>query len=173
MQYDKALTPIFSHSSHHYFRVFFSCTRAKSACDEITGQHTLLLYCVECGSFCTSTAKRCTCSSTLTIAGPLYDGKLWDESLTQKMQRDAVGLSKPLLDSILDESQIPTLGFYDTHALCKKHHIPVPSMQRIFTALHTTGHLASRTHFNEYAIKTTLPFEKFIEILIQSHDADR
>lgn len=38
-QYEKALTPILSYYSEHYFRIFFRCEKGKSKVDEIIRQH--------------------------------------------------------------------------------------------------------------------------------------
>ncbi|MAF34477.1 tRNA (guanine(10)-N(2))-dimethyltransferase, partial [Candidatus Woesearchaeota archaeon] len=64
-QYDKALTPIYSHSNDHYFRIYLRCERGKERVDKILKQHGIH------GE-----------------AGPLWLGKLWDAALAKKIAKD-------------------------------------------------------------------------------------
>jgi tRNA (guanine26-N2/guanine27-N2)-dimethyltransferase len=62
MQYEKALTPMFSYSKDHYMRVILKCEKNKSKTNEILKQHKII-----------------------NNAGPMWSGKLWDNKLVKRM----------------------------------------------------------------------------------------
>jgi tRNA (guanine26-N2/guanine27-N2)-dimethyltransferase len=149
-QYEKALVPIFSYSKEHYMRVFFRCIKGKERCDEVLQKH---------GVFKIGESE----------AGPLWLGELWDESLVEKMYNLALKLDYEFdikfLKTILDESRIKTVGFYDIHNLCKKNKLEVPQFERICDELKKRKFVFSRTHFCEFGIKSNVGEEEMVGIL--------
>ncbi|MBI5398315.1 hypothetical protein HZB03_02520 [Candidatus Woesearchaeota archaeon] len=146
-QFEKALEPVFSYSKDHYVRIFFAVRKSKSAVDRIIGQH-----------------------STYQDAGPLWMGQLWDDELVRKMEIKSKQLSYPFDDDCLNiiaqEAKIPTIGFYDVHAICKAHKLPaVPKFAKIIDAVRAEGHPISPTHFSALGMRTTMPLEEFEEIV--------
>ncbi|MBT3582423.1 tRNA (guanine(10)-N(2))-dimethyltransferase [Candidatus Woesearchaeota archaeon] len=166
-QYDTALTPIFSHSSNHYVRVYFQKANSAKKADEILKHHGYILYCPKCCYRKTSTnllseSNKCKCNGKLEPIGPVWLGKLWDRALVKKMVQNinteaekkgktitSIQTNK-LIREIYEESAIPTVGFYDIHTLAKKNKWKqVPKMQDIFNK--TKG---TRTHFRLTGIRT-------------------
>ena len=143
-QYDKALTPIFSYSKDHYFRVFFQVEKGKERVDKILKQH-----------------------SHLNSTGPMWLGQLWDTNLTKKMlktNKDET-LTK-FLTVIKDESLVNTVGFYDIHFICKKYKIKeIPKKQELIKKIKKLNYKASETHFNLEAIRSNIPLKKLIKLL--------
>ncbi|MFH1212042.1 MAG: hypothetical protein V1659_03885 [Candidatus Woesearchaeota archaeon] len=147
-QYDKALIPIFSYSKEHYFSVFFRCEKSKKRVDEILKKH-----------ICIFEDKQC--------AGPLWGGLLSDSSLLKKM----IGLCRDeklreFLELLLSESSIDSVGFFDVHALAKKHKLKsLPKMEEIMKLLDQKKIKYSRTHFSPTGIKAKMKKEEFIELI--------
>jgi tRNA (guanine26-N2/guanine27-N2)-dimethyltransferase len=144
-QYEKALTPIFSYSKEHYMRVFFRCIKSKSKADEILANHGLF-----------------------NGKGPMWLGPLHDKELVEKMYRNCSAIpdfDARFLQIIRDEGKLDIVGFHDIHVLCSRHKLEVPKYGRIFEEIKKQGHPASRTHFSEYGIKSSISEKRLIDIL--------
>lgn len=147
-QYDKALMPIFSYFKDHYFRVFFKCLKGKRQADEIILQHAFF-----------------------DGAGPLWAGNLWDSDLVKKMAKSAENSGKyagaaKFTGIILQESSIPSVGFYDIHEVCSSNKInPVPKKEEIILEIGKKGYSASPTHFKGTGIRSGMEYKDFLDIL--------
>jgi tRNA (guanine26-N2/guanine27-N2)-dimethyltransferase len=146
-QFDKALVPIFSMSTEHYFRIFFVNEKGKNAVDSILKQHGMLEG-----------------------AGPLWLGQLWDEQLTRSMKKLAgknkYNEAEKLLEIIEQESSVHAAGFYDIHELCGKNRLNIPKREVLIDAIVKKGYAASVTHFKGEGIRSTIP-EKELILLIR------
>ena len=132
-QYDKALTPIFSYSKDHYFRIFFSAAQGKSKVDEILVQHT-----------------------TIDGYGPLWTGQLFDHSLTKKMHAIAAKTypaQEKFLELVAEEASMPRVGFHDIHMITKTLKVSPPKHETILAALKEKKIKAVRTHITPTGIK--------------------
>ncbi|HLD07151.1 MAG TPA: hypothetical protein VJC16_06515, partial [Candidatus Nanoarchaeia archaeon] len=147
MQYDTALHVLFSSFKDHYFRIFFRCERSKKESDLAAAQHGMLHD-----------------------AGPLYLGRLWDGALAAAMYRAA---PDHFLQTIAAESAIPAIGFFDLHALCKQHALPIPRTAALLERLRGKGYAASTTIFSPYGIRTTAPEPLVIKMISQSRAGRR
>jgi tRNA (guanine26-N2/guanine27-N2)-dimethyltransferase len=134
-QYDKALTPIFCHSTLHYMRVYFRCVKGKTKVDTLLKQHGMFQG-----------------------AGPMWLGRLWDTELVQKIDLGELSI-------IAEESKLDVIGFYDVHQICKAQKMRAPKMSAIIEAVTKLGHKASQTHFSKYGIKTDMDKEEFVNLL--------
>jgi len=142
MQYDKALIPVLSISTHHYMRVFFKVITSKEKCNEIVKQHKF----IDSKSKITDEKKY----------GPIWIGKLYDKEIVKTMlesskEYDDKQLTK-LLTTINDEYDC--LGFYDTHEISSEHKIEVKKIDKIIFELKKQGFQASRTHIKDTGLKT-------------------
>ena len=95
-------------------------------------------------------------------SGPMWLGKLWDEKLAQKM---AEKTDNKMLKTISEESKIDTIGFYDTHQFCKKNKQKIPQIEQTLEEIRKKGFQATRTHFNDWAIKSNVTPEEFLETI--------
>jgi tRNA (guanine26-N2/guanine27-N2)-dimethyltransferase len=161
-EHEKALTPIFSYTDQHYYRVFFRCEKGRERADEILKWHKFLLY-------NRNTFERRLADGAINPdvkaggwawAGPLWAGQLWDSELAEKM----FGLCDPrekglysLLDVIRQESKIGSVGFYDIHLMAKKSKKALPKM----SSLLKEG-ITARTHFLGWGIRTKKPLKEFL-----------
>ncbi|MCX6775219.1 MAG: tRNA (guanine(10)-N(2))-dimethyltransferase, partial [DPANN group archaeon] len=144
-QYDVALTPLFAHTTRHYMRCYLRAERGADKADKILQQ----IGCFQ-------------------GAGPMWLGKLWDEQLVDKMFRLAQSQktisqeTTNLLHTILRESKIQTVGFFDLSAM---HLKKVPKLQSIIEKLWNKGFKAARTHFSPTGIKTDADLKNFTKML--------
>ncbi|MBD3361407.1 tRNA (guanine(10)-N(2))-dimethyltransferase [Candidatus Woesearchaeota archaeon] len=163
-QFEKALIPVFSHASGHYYRVYFSCKKQKTKVDKLQKEHLFLLYCSRCLSIKKSHHNLDTCCKKKMIwAGPLWTGKLWDAKLVGKMFKNAKIANTELfnlLSIINKEVKINTLGFVDLHRLAKIRKKPVPKYDLLLKKIKKKGFKAAVTHFDITAIRTNIPIQK-------------
>ncbi|MBC8500514.1 MAG: hypothetical protein ISS25_03055 [Nanoarchaeota archaeon] len=139
-QYDKALTPIFTYSKDHYFRVFFKCEKGKKKVDKILRKHDFF-----------------------NTAGPLWLGQLFDKRLVKKMLKDADEETKKFL-SVIDE-ELDIVGFHDIHRICEEFKIQVPKYETLMGLIKKKGYKVSRTHFNPFGIKSDIEKENLVLII--------
>jgi tRNA (guanine26-N2/guanine27-N2)-dimethyltransferase len=153
-QHEKALVPIFSHSTEHYLRVYFSCDKSKEAADKVIAQH---------GWFVDADSSR--------AAGPMWLGQLWDSALVEKMLKNANKKHKndkeliTLLLAIEKESKINAVGFYDVDELSSQLKIQVPRRDLMIEKINAAGFHAASTHFNASGLKTDAPAQKLRKIM--------
>ncbi len=163
-QYDKALVPIFSYFSHHYFRVFLACSMGKNNVDEVLKQHSHVLYDRKTTRYRAADSPEKRSTRSLEPVGPLWTGSLGDARVIRKMSRLAPG--SRLLQTIAAELALKTIGFYHVHELCKKNNIKnLPRHEHILAEIKKQKYKATRTHFSDLGIKTTMPFEKLVVLL--------
>lgn len=167
-QYEKALIPVFVHSSKHYFRVYLKCSKSKKDIDKIQKKHLFLLYCSKCRNFSISNYNRdLCCNKEMLWSGPLWAGKLWDESLVSAMKKNADSNNRELyglISAINNECRINQVGFFDVHSLAKKYKFSIPKHDILMKRICSNGFKAAQTHFRLTGIRTDMPFKAFISI---------
>lgn len=170
-QYEVALTPIFCHSTLHYMRVYFKADSGAKRTDKILEQHGFYDDSTNSISRKRSVGRVHKGGSDALIAGPLWLGDLWDEKLVRQMQKVLSKTSVSpetirLLQTIAEESKIKVFGFYNVHALAKKHKLKqLPKFDIIMQKLRKKGYKASRTHFSPKGIRTNAPLKTVLKIL--------
>lgn len=143
MQYDKALTPIFSYYKDHYFKVFLRCEKGTEGVDEVIRQHGMFEN-----------------------AGPLWTGVLWDQNLVYKMFKNSKEESYNLLRIIKDESKIDTIGFYNTSKIAERNHLKtILKKQVIIERIKELGYKAAETHFDPEGIKTDIKLNELMKLI--------
>lgn len=168
-QFEKALVPIFSHSTEHYMRVYFKCIKGKKQIDEILKQHSFLMFCTKCKNHFDSKINfaQCTnCTNKMDYFGPLWIGELWGEKIVQKMLMHSKNtIAKNLLQTINQESMQNIVGFYSLPKLCSILKCAVPKKDNLITQIRAKGFKASTTHFAGDAIKTNMPLKELLFII--------
>lgn len=171
-QYEKALIPVFCHSSEHYYRAYLKVKSGKSEVDKILKKHKYFLYCSKCLSRKISmfNSGTCPCGKKYDFGGPLFVGDLWQKSLLRKMLKSAkenpeMKKAEKLLTIILEEARIKSVGFIDIHRLAKIHKKPLPPMANIITTICENGYSAARTHFNPHGLRTNAPLADLVKII--------
>ncbi len=170
-QYDIALTPVFSHSSNHYVRVYFKKDVGAKKADKIIREQGYIFYnwktCERKIHFDLSSKPK-----NWDYAGVLWLGQLWDKNLVLKMKKFAFSnqelFSKKtlnLISQIADESALNAQTYYDTHQLAKKHKIVIPKMNDLLSKINKIQAKASRTHFSLTGFRTEIKYKKLIKVL--------
>jgi len=150
-QYDKALTPIFSYSKAHYMRTFLRSEKGKNKVDPILELHGLF-----------------------NETGSMWLGSLWDKKLVDKMYLSALNTKIfkenneliTFLKTIMQESRINAVGFYDLHSICEKYKIKnILKKDIVKKRIIKFGHKVSDTHFCGNGIRSDIPMNKLIRML--------
>jgi tRNA (guanine26-N2/guanine27-N2)-dimethyltransferase len=171
-QYDKAVIPVLSVATDHYYRIFFRCLRSHSEVKNILREQKFLHVCTKCMQLTLSSenAGACrNCSSKITSAGPLWAGQLHEKEFIVTLRSALKHLDEKtakqldgLLAIIEDECKISTVGFIDLHELASKYNISAPRTEKVLQAL---GKHGARTHINGAGVKTDLDMKEFLDSL--------
>lgn len=168
-QYEKALVPIFCHSTLHYVRVYFACQKSKKVVDEVLKQHGYMLYCRKCMARKTSQYNKDDCCKTaMEFAGPMWLGELWSKELVDQMYKIIDASNKELVRLVMairDESRIPVVGFYSLPKLCKLLKTILPKRELFLKKIEQKKAKAALTHFLPESIRSDIKLEDLKRIL--------
>jgi len=166
-QYDKALEPIFSHSTRHYMRVYFRCIKSKTAVDKIISKHEYLLFCNKCLNVEVHPQnKKICCNKGLAWAGPLWTGELWNRKVIVSMLKNLDKKKSAvlnLLNIINAESRINVPYFYSIPLICRHLKRSCPKKESILKIGKT-----AQTHFSLDGVRSKIDIKKlkkFIQAL--------
>ncbi|MBW2994948.1 tRNA (guanine(10)-N(2))-dimethyltransferase [Candidatus Woesearchaeota archaeon] len=161
-EHDKALIPIFSHSTLHYMRVYFICKKGKQEADKIIKQHKYFLYCSKCMKRRVGEFNIDVChDSWMEYAGPLWTGQLWDIKLIQKMSKN---MKSRLMNAVKEESKINVVGFFDLHVIAKKYKKEIPKTADLIKKIKQKNYKAGLTHFSDTGIRTDINIKDLIKL---------
>lgn len=173
---DKAVTPILSLHSGHYYRVFVKVLRGASKATEVLNRDVSYLHmCYRCGfrEFASEHAESTCpqCGDRLKVLGPLWRGSLVDTQFLSELRRSVGEFSylqtadklSRLLDTIGNE--LTCLPTYNLVALARLHKTNTPPVQRFLDCLTRAGFNASRTHLSPQCIRTDAPHNIIVECL--------
>ena len=174
-QYDKALTPIFSYSKEHYFRIFFKCEKGKKKADEIMKKYGYILHCKKClfrqkVDDIFNDQKCPLCKSKLDYTGKLWLGQLWDKKLVNNMCKNIKNSEDKelvkLLEVIKKESKINSSGFYDIAKVVKHNKLKsVPKKDLLIKEIKKLGFKAAETHIRPNSIRSNIKLKELIKII--------
>jgi tRNA (guanine26-N2/guanine27-N2)-dimethyltransferase len=170
-KHDMGISVAFSHSTDHYVRVYAIIKHGAKMADEILKNMGYILHCFEC--FHRETAKtlfiiersgKCSeCGSKLSIAGPLWLGKIVDEKfcnlVEEELEKRTFRLKKRLekiLNLIKGEINAP-ITYYVVDKICDKLALPTPPIKRVYEALKKEDFQAALTHFTSKGLRTDAP----------------
>ena len=169
-KYDLGVSPVLSHFTRHYMRLYLMLGRGVSLAKESLGNMGFIYFCNSCKSFSFEQAEVpsksvCGCGCRLRHAGPLWLGSLNDKSILSKMQsfseRDDEKKLLSLLQCELDEP-----FFYDVHRVSSDLSVSSPKIDVVLERLRNQGFTASRTHFNPVGVKTDASLDVVKKTLI-------
>lgn len=162
-KYDKALTPIVSFTSDHYYKIFFISEDGRGKALEKVKE---LKYIAWDSKTQKTQVKDYESKGTL---GKTYVGPLWDLTFIEKMQSNLNLLedskrAEKLLNSLSEELQL--LGYINPHKLQKsyKFHSSV-QYEELFNELKKKKYKVSKVHNNRYGIKTNASAKTMISIM--------
>ncbi|MEA3378943.1 MAG: tRNA (guanine(26)-N(2))-dimethyltransferase [Nanoarchaeota archaeon] len=158
-KYNKALMPIFCHSSNHYLRVYLKNNTSKKETDSILKKSGYLHYCPKCLKYETSrfNLPKICCRHEMKVSGPIWLGRLWDENLTKGFT---------LIRHLREESNIQTIGYYELNSFYKKYKKnPSGKIENLIKKIKAKSYQASRTHFSDTGIRSSIPHKELLKHL--------
>jgi tRNA (guanine26-N2/guanine27-N2)-dimethyltransferase len=178
-KYKKFTTPIFSHSTEHYLRLYLKVGKGAKETDQSLKNIGYIAHCPKClyrmsiPGIAPLIPETCpSCNGKLKVAGPLWLGYLQDRAFVKGMLDllPEITIGKydqavKLLERCYEESSGPAT-YYDLHKICKVLKISAPPLALVLEELTKREYFASRTHVKPTGIKTDAPIEKIKEIVL-------
>ncbi|MCS7114844.1 MAG: tRNA (guanine(10)-N(2))-dimethyltransferase [Nitrososphaerota archaeon] len=180
-KYEIGVTPLFSHSTDHYVRVYATLKHGAENGDKSLSQMGYILHCFKCfhretinKSVLLGHEGKCPeCGSKMDYAGPLWLGKLWNREFYALMEREFGGKTlrrkrrvQKILALIREECDAPPT-YYVLDKLCSRMGLAVPSVKKVVALLRERSFQSSPTHFNPKGIKTNAPMAEIRRLLQQ------
>jgi tRNA (guanine26-N2/guanine27-N2)-dimethyltransferase len=178
-KHDIGISIVFSYNAAHYIRIYATTKYGAKKADENIKNMGYILHCFNC--FHRETAKelfflagsgKCSqCGSKMSIAGPLWLGKIFDKKFCELMEQEAKQRKLRLGERIgkilaLTESEVEApITYYVVDKLCDALALPVPPIKKIVKTLKEEGFQASLTHFNSKGIRTNISAMNMKELL--------
>lgn len=177
-KHDIGIKVLFSHKADHYIRAYAFAHYGARQADNSVRAMGYILHCFKCfhretseGMF-SSLKQRCAeCGSKLSVAGPLWLGKLFDENFCLLMEKEVHGKRLKhekkilrLLSLARNEAEAP-VTYYAIDKICDKFNLPIPPLIEVINELKKAGFQAIPTHFNSTGIRTDAPAKVVKEIL--------
>lgn len=178
-KYKKYTTPVFSHSTEHYLRIYLEVGGGAKNTDDSLKNLGYIAHCDRClyrttvPGLVPRIPRECPhCGGTLRVGGPLWLGNLLDSEFVKGMldllPSATIGTynrALKLLERCYEESFGPTT-FYDLHKVCKVLKISAPPLTDVLEKLREEGYFASRTHIKPTGIKTNASVETIKTIIL-------
>jgi len=161
--------PLLSFYSNHFLRVFLLTIKRKKDIIDNFSNYGYILHCKACGyrsQFLNilqlpESCPTCKKPNKITFSGPLWIGELHQGSFLNHilllnnhndyLNRKVIGKK---ISYALEEIQMPPF-YYNIHNLCQELKLPVvPKVNDVLMHIKKRGFTASRTHFDNLAIKT-------------------
>jgi tRNA (guanine26-N2/guanine27-N2)-dimethyltransferase len=168
-KYDIATNVVFSHSTAHYIRVYAIMKYGARKTDEGMKSMGYVLHCFNClhretaeDLISVERSRKCSeCGSKMSVAGPLWLGRIFDKKFCESMELEAkqnmfrLGeKTRKILALAKNEAEAP-LTYYVVDKLCGALGSPVPPIKKVVEALNKHGFCSCLTHFHSMGIRTT------------------
>ncbi len=171
VKYDRGIEPLFCFSHEHFVRLHFRLSYGAHRADNALKHIGYILQCPSCPyrhevhGILPSSSSCPDCGRQLTPVGPLWLGKIQDDSIIDRMlaamPQHTLGTAGDIEKLLLMcKDELPIAGFYDYHQLAKMQKTSPPPIGRLLESLRKMGFTASRCHYCGTGIKTdALPGE--------------
>lgn len=178
---DIGVQMVFSHSTYNFARIYAVTSSGAKRADQSVQLMGHILHCFNCFHRETSRGltlalkQKCPeCGSKLSVAGPLWLGKLWNKEfcvLIQKFaekEREIKNQKRilKLLSLVINEMDAP-ITYFVVDEICDRLDLSMPSLAKIIRALKKAGFQATRSHFNSKAFRTNAPAKVVKETVTQ------
>jgi tRNA (guanine26-N2/guanine27-N2)-dimethyltransferase len=183
-KHDVGVNMVFSHSSNHYIRVYATIEHGAKKADESIKSMGYILHCFNClhretakEPFLQRHSGRCSeCNSSLSMAGPLWLGRIFDKRFCELMEEVAKkrnlrlgGKIEKTLTLIKTEAEAP-VTYYVSDKLCASLGLPTPPITKLVEALRIAGFQTYVTHFDSRGIRTDASAMEIKELLQRIFD---
>ena len=160
----------FSHSIDHYVRAYATVHYGARRADMSVQQMGYILHCFSCFyretvtgivSLVEHTCPRC--GGKLSVAGPLWLGRVADRKFCSLMELEAGGRGLrqkkrllKMLSLVKNEAEAP-VTYFAVDKICDKLNLPVPAQKKVLDKLKEAGFQAILTHFSSRGFRTDAP----------------
>ena len=159
--------PMFVESEMHYYRTYVKVLNRPDQQENIG----YILHCKNCGHRKTTTnqEQNCElCESKISIAGPLWIGKIFDKEFVKNMLLEVPKLTvdkkcEKILSKCLAESEMPGTYFTLDEIASRMKSSP-PKLEIVILNLQKNNFTASVTSFNPTGFRTNAKINEVIEI---------
>jgi tRNA (guanine26-N2/guanine27-N2)-dimethyltransferase len=177
-KHDVGVEAMFSHSTDYYIRVYALAHHGAREADKSLREMGHILHCFTCFNRETSKGiasplkRECPeCGSKLSVAGPLWLGKLCEREFCASMEREVAERNlkqekriHELLSLIHDEAD-GSATYYVTDKICDSLSLRTPPLIQVINKLKNKGYKAVPTHFNRKGFRTDAPAKVVKEII--------
>lgn len=169
--------PLFGHSTDHYIRVYTRVNHGARRADCSLREMGYVLHCFAClhretlKGLVPRLGRKCPeCGSKMSVAGPLWLGRLVDGDFCASMEESAGrGLRREgrivrLLSLIRGEAEGPPT-YYVTDKVSERLNLPTPPLSRVIEEFKGDSFQALPTHFNPKGFRTDAPAKVVAETI--------
>ncbi|TFG08060.1 hypothetical protein EU522_00175 [Candidatus Thorarchaeota archaeon] len=183
---DCSIMPIAVLSSDHYIRVWLRVQADRNGANRQTKDIGLIRFCRSCmhtdrlslrdsHHILEFNHKKEGCSENPISAGPLWIGRLFEQSFLKKAQNMLLDLQGNLhkkvsavLEAMANEVRVQDHLYIDLHALCDLHGVSPPKNITVIEKLMDRGYESTRTSFRPTAIRTKAPVDVVLEVIMET-----
>ncbi len=160
------IMPMFVESEMHYYRTYVKVFNRPDQQENLG----YILHCKNCGhrKISLEQKQRCElCKSKISVAGPLWVGKIFDKQFVQDMIEESSKLKidkacQKTLEKCLAESEMSGTYFTVDEIASKMKSSP-PKLEKAISSLQDNNFLASVTAFNPTGFRTSANINEIIE----------
>ncbi len=161
------IIPIFVESEMHYYRTYVKVLNRPDQQENLG----YILHCKNCGhrKCALQQEQECElCKSKISMAGPLWIGKIFDKEFVQNMLDENSTLEtdkncEKILVKCIEEADMPGTYFTVDEIASIMKSSP-PKLEKAISSLRANGFLSSITAFNPTGFKTNANINEIIEI---------
>ncbi|ODS34880.1 tRNA (guanine(10)-N(2))-dimethyltransferase [Candidatus Altiarchaeales archaeon WOR_SM1_SCG] len=176
LKYDTGITPLFSHCTRHYFRMYLRVRRGSKYVNENLKNIKYIQHCFSCLKRVyrnlDELKENCSCGGKFNTAGPLWSGNFADAEFCEDLAAEiesgifnTKGEAQKIISKIKEEQEIH-VPYYDIHKICKKLKVPSPGMEKLTQNFRENNFKISRTHFSGTGIRTDAGINEIKEFII-------
>lgn len=177
-KHEIGINVVFSHSIDHYVRAYAVVNYGAKVADKSVQQIGYILHCFSC--FHRETVTGITsplnyvcpsCGAKLSVAGPLWLGRIADKNFCFLMGNEAKERSlrqeKRILKTLtlVQNEAEAQVTYYAVDRICDKLNLPVPPQKKVLDRIKKEGFQAVLTHFNSRGFRTEAPADIIKEII--------
>jgi len=161
------IIPMFVESEMHYYRIYVK-VRNRPDQQENLGY---ILHCKNCGhrKITLEQEQECElCKLKISIAGPLWIGKIFDKEFVQNMLLENSKLEtdkdcEKILNKCLEEAEMPGT-YYTVDEIASIMKASPPKLEKVIVSLRENNFLSSVTVFNPTGFRTNANINEIIKI---------
>ncbi len=178
-KYEIGVEVLFSHSIDHYVRAYISIKHGARRADKSVGQMGFILHCFSCfhretslGIISTSRRVCPDCGVKLSVAGPLWLGKIADKIFSSLLEKEAekrnLRQKKKLLKiiSLVKDEAEASITYYLVDKICDKLNLPIPALKKLMNRVKKEGFKVVPTQFNSRGFRTDAPVKLVKEVIV-------